>query len=136
MVVNKAREVILKLLEVFVLKFKSIAKYQVTHLLENANNNTPTANNNTANVGKETSSEKTNEAAKIVNEPMSTSQLDLSNANTEQKEKDDKKTRTEKLDQFINSYEEKDRIKVSFVNPHLLITAHRELQKLDFGWKF
>ena len=77
----QARDLILKLLEVIVLKFKSIAKYQVTHLLESANNKT-------SDIGvKRTITE--HESAD--NEPI---------------DKD------KKLDLFLNSFEDKDRVKV------------------------
>ena len=78
---------ILKLFEVIVLKFKSIANYQVTHLLESglSSKNESTANATDKEVEKEPI---------IPNLP-------------------DKKSYIEKLDVFINSFEDKDRVKVS-----------------------
>ena len=74
------------------LKFKSIAKYQVTHLLENNNSNNN--NNSTNNSSAETTAEST----------KSTSESETP--------KEDKKTKQEKLDLFLNNYEDKDKIKV------------------------
>ena len=76
----QARDMILKLLEVIVLKFKSIAKYQVTHLLESANNKTS-----------DMSVKRAIEHESVENEPT---------------DKD------KKLDLFLNSFEDKDRVKV------------------------
>ena len=79
---------ILKLLEVVVLKFKTIAKYQVTHLLENSNKNE---------VSGEKSKDKSDE-----NSQMDTEKVD-----------ENKKTQAVKLDIFLSSFEDKDRVKVS-----------------------
>ncbi len=82
---------ILKLLEVIVLKFKSIAKYQVTHLLEQSN-------------VKSSESIKSNE--------KDTLEKSLQNNGTTTHQSDTR-THMEKLDAFLNSYEDKDRIKVN-----------------------
>lgn len=82
----KSREIILKLFEVIVLKFKSIANYQVAHLLE--------ASNSTSSASTTVNETKENEKELVV-------------ANLQ-----DKKTYIEKLDLFLNSFEDKDRVKV------------------------
>ena len=82
----KARDLILKILEVVVFKLKSIAKYQVTHLLEpnNNNNSDETCNNNEAN----------------------------SSMQTKEKVENGRRELIEKLDTFLNSFEDKDKVKV------------------------
>lgn len=64
-----------------VLKFKTIAKYQVTHLIENANSK-PEDNSS-------------NENSSIID-----------------KDANNKKSHLEKLDTFLGSFEDKDRVKV------------------------
>ena len=71
-----------------VLKFKSIAEYQVTHLLENNN----IKNESNSNIEKETTN--TNKDTVVVNNQ-------------------DKNQYIEKLDVFLNSFEDKDRVKVT-----------------------
>ncbi len=75
-----ARDLILKLLQVVVLKFKTIAKYQVTYLLEN---NAPSDKKPT-----------------IADDPQ---QKPAPSATNEQK-----------LDVFLSSFEDKDRVKLKY----------------------
>lgn len=85
----------------FVLKFKSIAKYQVTHLLEQQNANNSASSSVSV---KEVSEESSN--SKIVESSTGT----VTNEQTSQEEKN--KSKSEKLDTFLNNYEDKDKIKV------------------------
>ena len=73
-----------------VLKFKSIAIYQVTHLLE-ASNSTPST----------PVSNQPSELSKEIEKEL------ITNVNLH-----DKKGYIEKLDIFLNSFEDKDRVKV------------------------
>ena len=83
------RDLILKLLQVIALKFKSIAKYPVAYLLEAANNSS-------------TSVSKTTEAAsEDTKQPATANSLN------------DSKNPLDKLDSFLGSFEDKDRVKVS-----------------------
>jgi len=76
----QARDLILKLLQVVVLKFKTIAKYQVTYLLEN---NAPS-----------------DKKPAIADDPQ---QKPAPSATNEQK-----------LDVFLSSFEDKDRVKLKY----------------------
>lgn len=82
------------------LKFKSIAKYQVTHLLENNSNPTTSTSQTTAIPTSATHA--TNAESK--NFPETNPDKDLA----------DKKSKIEKLDAFLNTFEDKDRIKLKY----------------------
>ena len=89
------RDMILKLLQVIALKFKSIAKYQVAYLLE-ASSNAP----KTAEVSEESKPSTT--AA----DPPAPADGQVSVRN-----------QMEKLESFLGSFEDKDRVKVSHTLP-------------------
>ena len=103
----------MKLFEVIVLKFKSIANYQVTHLLE-----TSTATNANTNVtsmvaASNTAITTTASSAKV--EPTTNSlpaAVEKSDADQSGLSQQERKMYIEKLDAFINAFEDKDRVKV------------------------
>ena len=87
----------------FVLKLKSIAKYQVTNLLENNNNANGTASSQTSST-----------------EPASNSLSTTTDTKTAQttpndnKNLADKKSKIDKLDAFLNTFDDKDKIKLKY----------------------
>lgn len=93
---TKAREIILKLLEVFVLKFKSIAKYQVAYLLEGNTSPAP----------------KEGAILSLSDFSIKRSVSELAILQTSQHQSDEHKSKVEKLDAFLNNYEDKDKTKV------------------------
>ena len=93
-----SREFILKLLQVFVLKFKSIARYQVKHLLDANNANSSSSCSSTTRCSPSVTAAVNANATTENDHEMSTSTI-----------------KTEKLDHFINSYEDKDRVKVDIL---------------------
>ena len=98
------RDLILKLLQVIALKFKSIAKYQVAHLLEANSSNKGTSE------ASKPAGETSEEAKPPVPEAESSADVQLSI-----------KQQMEKLESFLGSFEDKDRVKVSaFRTPALL----------------
>jgi len=107
---------ILKLFEVIVLKFKSIANYQVTYLLES--NTTTTTNTNsitTSITNSSSSSSSTSSSVKveITNNTSLPAAIDKSESDIVSPILQDKKAYIEKLDSFINKFDDKDRVKVN-----------------------
>ena len=85
----------------FVLKFKSIAKYQVTHLLENSTSTTTTTTTTTTSTSTASTSNKTTAPSTV---PDTSENKDLT----------EKKAKIDKLDTFLNTFEDKDRIKLKY----------------------
>ena len=102
-----SRDFILKLMQVIVLKFKSIAKYQVTNIVDSS---TPTATPSTPTTTaiKHDASE---EAAVI--ESSNSKTLDV-------------KQQMEKLDAFLASFDDKDRIKLKYGASSLMILSESD----------
>jgi len=82
-----------------VLKFKSIAKYQVTHLLEN------NSNSSTSSTTQAATSASTQPAANDTNNSTETNG---------EKDLGEIKSKIDKLDTFLNTFEDKDRIKIKY----------------------
>ena len=125
---NQSRDLILKLFEVIVLKFKSIANYQVTYLLESNTTTTTNTNSITTSITNSSSSSSSSSNSNSISSSSSTSssvKVEITNntslpAAIDKSESDivspilqDKKAYIEKLDSFINAFDDKDRVKVN-----------------------
>jgi transformation/transcription domain-associated protein len=107
------REFILKLLQVFVLKFKSIAKYQVTYLLEN---------HESISNGKTTDSILPTTILTNDSTEKNTTTLPPLNSLSE------KKSKIDKLDSFLNTFEDKDKIKLKYGPSSVIIQSELDLK--------
>ena len=105
----KAREIVLKLLVVIVLKFKAIATYQIAFLLEN--------NGMTEITKSEASSAKTDGGSAAAGAESRRSEQEASKSSLADKVLDehDKMNRVAKIDNFLSSFEDKDKIKVFYL---------------------
>lgn len=101
-----ARSLTLKLLQVIVLKFKSIAKYQVSHLIElDLINKTKEQSINKQTLKNQSLKNDDNEKQQQQQQMDIDIDIDIET---------EKKVQIDKLDLFLNSFEDKDRIKLKY----------------------